>query len=554
MLFAFSGMDGATSWAHPMVGSTRADPLGISYPFQRATLRFGQDWQVERARLAGSDVADTDLVGPRGRAALRLAHRDRWTLLGAAMGPVEVSLDAGPEAAMALATRSVDGGTRFALALSPRGAADAAVRAGEALHADLDAAHAARAAFFRQLPALPDGVDGRTERLYAKACAVLKVNAMTPEGEIAHRWTTPDRWPHRDMWLWDSAFHAPAYALLDPAWGEGALLAVLDRQDKETGFIAHQMRPQGRSRITQPPILAWSCWHVYRITGRRELLEAAYPGLCRYLEWDLAHRDWNGDGLLGWLIEGNPLCRSGESGMDNSSRFDPDGPWDNVDLNAYVVNEMGCLARIARELGRDAEGASWEARAKAMAARVNALLWDAESGFYYDRHADGKLLTLKSNAGFLPLLAGIATPGQAARLVAHLRDPARFWTAMPVPTIALDEPAYAPDMWRGPTWVNVNGLIREGLARYGYDALAAAIRRKTLDEIARWYEARGCIYEYYDCLAAQEPRLLDRKGAPGTRGGTGFGVIADYNWTAAWVVRMLLEGRDADVETRTGDA
>jgi glycogen debranching enzyme len=368
---------------------------------------------------------------------------------------------------------------------------------------------------------------------------VLKVNALTPEGEIVHRWTTPDRWPHRDMWLWDSAFHAPAYAHLDPAWGQEALLAVLGAQ-YEDGFIAHQMSPERTSGITQPPVLAWACWQVYGVTGDRAFLAQAYPALCGYLEWDLDNRDWNGDGLLGWFIEGNPLCRSGESGMDNSPRFDPDGPWDNVDFCSYAVSDMRAVALIARELGREGEAEEWEERAREMGARMNGLLWDEESGFYYDR-SPGGLYRLKSNAGFLPLFAGVASDAQAAELVEHLAAPDEFWSPLPVPTVALDEPSYAPDMWRGPTWININNLIRIGLEQYGYYELSQAIRRRTLDEIARWYEETGCLYEYYDCQAETAPYLLDRKGAPGVRGGTGFGVIADYNWTAAWTLLMLLQ-------------
>jgi neutral trehalase len=255
----------------------------------------------------------------------------------------------------------------------------------------------------------------------------------------------------------------------------------------------------------------------------------------------MRNRDWNDDGLMGWMISGNPLSRSGESGMDNSPRFDPDGPWDNVDFNAYAVSDMHHLALIARELGKFDEAVQWSGRASALCTRVNDLLWDEESGFYYDRHVNGERSTLKSAAGFLPLWAGVPSAGQAARLVEHLQDPREFWAPLPVPTVALDDPAHQADMWRGPTWVNVNSLIRRGLERYGYGALSAEIRRRTLAEVNRWYEALGCLYEYYDCQCRMPPPQLNRKGAPGSAGGVGFGVIADYNWTAAWTALMLLE-------------
>jgi len=59
-------------------------------------------------------------------------------------------------------------------------------------------------------------------------------------------------------------------------------------------------------------------WENYRALGDKACLQAALPRLERYLDWDCRHRDVNDNGLLEWLIEGNPLCRSGESGLDNS--------------------------------------------------------------------------------------------------------------------------------------------------------------------------------------------------------------------------------------------
>jgi hypothetical protein len=495
-------------------------------------------------RAAAGSVLDLDLADGEGRtASLRAAYLDRRTLIGEVAplsgGGFTPELDGPEDHTMALSTRRVGEAQRFALAFYAGGREQARELAEGAIGADLDRVLAERLAFFERLP-VPEGADADAGRLFAKACSVLKVNTMTAEGRIGHRWTTPDRWPHRHMWLWDSAFHAAACARLDPEWGQDALLAVLGMQDEE-GCIAHMMTPANTSAITQPPILAWACWDVYQVSGERDFLERAYPALCRYLEWDINNRDWNQDGLLGWLIEGSPMCRSGESGMDNSSRFDTGGPWDNVDFNAYMVNDMRCVAQIARQLGREAEGVQWDHRADAVAERVNDLLWDEESGFYYDCALDGELLRIKSNAGFLPLYAGIPSAEQAAALVERLTDPEQFWTALPVPTIAVDEPSYEPDMWRGPTWININRLIRIGLERYGYDDLSRELRRRTLAEIDRWYKELGCLYEYYDCRAEIPPPQLNRKGAAGMAGGTGFGVISDYNWTAACTMLMLLE-------------
>jgi glycogen debranching enzyme len=117
----------------------------------------------------------------------------------------------------------------------------------------------------------------------------------------------------------------------------------------------------------------------------------------------------------------------------------------------------------------------------------------------------------------------------------HLTDPDEFWGPTPVPTVAFDEPQYDDDMWRGPSWMNVNLLIWEGLRRYGFDDVAAGLRRRSMETIEHWYAGVGAplggIFEYYDPARETHPFWLHRKG--GQCGEGGIAVIRDYSWTAA---------------------
>jgi glycogen debranching enzyme len=66
----------------------------------------------------------------------------------------------------------------------------------------------------------------------------------------------------------------------------------------------------------------------------------------------------------------------------------------------------------------------------------------------------------------------------------------------------MDDPKYDPfKMWRGPTWVNVNYLLIEGLQRSGYPELAVELRKRTLDLIS----CRNDIYEYYHPATGENP-------------------------------------------------
>jgi len=123
----------------------------------------------------------------------------------------------------------------------------------------------------------------------------------------------------------------------------------------------------------------------------------------------------------------------------------------------------------------------------------------------------------------------------------HLMNPNESWAPFPVPSVSQDEASFSDDMWRGPTWANVNLLIYYGLMAYGFFQEARQMARATLTEITRCYLQYGCFYEYYDSMAATPPADLPRKGAPGDKGGVGFGVVADLHWTAATFVHLAHE-------------
>ncbi len=63
------------------------------------------------------------------------------------------------------------------------------------------------------------------------------------------------------------------------------------------------------------------------------------------------------------------------------------------------------------------------------------------------------------------------------RLAEYLFDEQRFWTEVPVPSVALGEPSFSLQehfdglrrYWRGPTWINSAWLVWRGLVRLGYE-------------------------------------------------------------------------------------
>ncbi|MCC5788229.1 MAG: flagellar biosynthesis protein FlgM [Opitutales bacterium] len=403
---------------------------------------------------------------------------------------------------------------------------------------DLDAVIAERHRWLEGI-SLPPKQSLASQRTLLKSLALMKTQVYSPEGIIQHRWTTPDRWPHRAMWLWDSVFHVIGLRHLDADLARDALSAVFDSQTGD-GFVAHRMDPFKQSRITQPPILSLGAKLVHDQHPSPEWIETLYPKLSAYLEWDMAHRDQDGGGLLEWDIEGNPHCRSGESGMDNSPRFDDATQMDAVDFNAFLALECEIMAGFATELKRGDEAVKWSSRHAHLCQLIRERLWSESDGFFVDCDLDkGAPSSILANSGFLPLICGAATPEQAEKLVEHLQNPRTFGTPFPVPSVAaFQAESYGKDMWRGPVWINLNWLIAFGLDRYSFNEVATKLREQTMQEIELYCEAFGCLFEFYDALQEDAPPQLLRKGKCAPEEGPYKQVFHDFGWTATLYVDL----------------
>ncbi len=382
-----------------------------------------------------------------------------------------------------------------------------------------------------------------TRRTLALALSLMKTQVCSPQGIIKHPWTTPDRWPHRHMWLWDSVFHAIGFRHIAPQLARDMISAVAETQ-RGDGFISHLMHPWGTSEITQPPVLALGVKLVNEVAPDAEWVKSLYPRLGAYVEWDLANRDSDGDGLAEWFIESSPTSRSGESGMDNSPRFDAATQLDATDFNAFLSLECEILAGFARELGLTGDAAEWTARHERLNRLIRDRLWSDEQEFFLDYDVDRRTPSpVLASSGFLPLICGAATREQAAMLAGHLRNPDTFATALPVPSIAVRDTAhYAKDMWRGPTWVNVNWLIARGFDRYGMGEVAGDLRRRTVEQIERYAEGFGVFFEYYDDRLEVDPPALMRKGKCAPEASPYHQVFHDFGWTATLYADLVYSG------------
>jgi glycogen debranching enzyme len=518
-LLAFSGLDGPTDFYQCLVARAAFTETGLDVKLPgEAHLHFSDQLPLT-AVLAG----DFFWLNCAGGSSIRGVFLDTYHLL--LEGACEITRLAPNLAALREGPRLLVGAkAHFAPAL---------------ISADFDAARRARRAWLESVP-LPAGLAPERAWLLAHALSQIKTMVYAPEGQIRRRYTTPDRWPHRGMWLWDSAFHAIGLRHIDVDLAREILEAVLDGQQPD-GRLPLRTDPDFCDpEFTQPPVLCLAARLVDELRPDPAWIGHLYPRLAAYVRWDLAQRDSDGGGLVEWAIEGDVNCRSGESGMDNSPRFDAATRLDAVDFNAFLALECETLAGFARQIGREDEAITWEQARQGLAERINARLWDDQAGFYLDYDIEkGCHSTVLAASGFLPLIAGIPTPAQARRLAEHLANPATFGTPLPVASLAASHPDHAPDMWRGPVWVNLNWLIAFGFERYGMLKPAEMIRRKPVAEIEKFGLAYGTFFEFFDDRRQLDPPALMRKGKLAPQESPFHQVFFDYGWTATLYLDLI---------------
>ena len=227
----------------------------------------------------------------------------------------------------------------------------------------------------------------------------------------------PDKWEYPWYAAWDLAFHMIPMCRVDPHFAKHQLLLLLREwyQRPDGALPAYEWNFSD----VNPPVHAWACWRVYKITGGRGhrdtlFLERCFQKLLLNFTWWVNRKDARGQHLFG----------GGFLGMDNIGLFDRSRPLpsgstlEQADGTAWMAFYCVTMLSIALELAKtrpayeDIASKFFEhfvAIADAMNTLGGTGLWDEDDGFYYDRiRTDGgesTPLRVRSLVGLVPLLA-----------------------------------------------------------------------------------------------------------------------------------------------------
>jgi hypothetical protein len=226
----------------------------------------------------------------------------------------------------------------------------------------------------------------------------------------------PDKWEYPWYAAWDLAFHMIPFAHIDPHFAKQQLVLLLREW---------YMHPNGQLPAYEytfgdvnPPVHAWACWRVYKMTGARGerdriFLSRCFQKLIINFTWWVNRKD----------LEGRNLFTGGFLGLDNIGVFDRSKPLptgghlEQADGTAWMAFFCATMLSVALELSRD-NPATEDMASKffehfvtitdAINTHGGTGLWDEEDGFYYDQlRVDGRTLPLKirSLVGLIPLIA-----------------------------------------------------------------------------------------------------------------------------------------------------
>jgi putative isomerase len=329
---------------------------------------------------------------------------------------------------------------------------------------------------------------------YYFAWWVMRAGLISTRFYTTREAMTPSKIYYVGVWQWDACFHALAYRHLDLNLACDQIRIILDHQRMDgmlpdavhdEGVVTHLTFPM-EADVTKPPLTGWAAWKLYETSHDREFLEEIYEPIVRWNQWWYDKNDLDQNNLPEYQ---HPYS----SGLDDSPLWDEGTPVESPDLNTYLYMQQKALAKIAGVINQEKDVNFWEVRAKRILRQMIQNSWDAESGYFLATR-NGKVVPVHTPFNLFPLISGDLSKDVADRLVGHLVNPDEFWTRYPVPTVAVNDPKYNPtQMWRGPTWINVNYLLIEGLHRSGYQELSSELRRRTLDLVSKHSD----IYEFY---------------------------------------------------------
>ena len=380
--------------------------------------------------------------------------------------------------------------------------------------------------------------NARWQAAYDKALGVLAANV-----QVVPRYSKPvliEGASYAGIWQECGPHEALVYRKFRPDVARNSHMCFFELQRADGQFPANNKAAEtGFGQIQMVVPIAATAWELANATGDDELLNTAYTACSMWDAWLTKYRNTRGTGLT----EG--FCTY-DTGHDNSPRWagiDPQCPNKDAknvpqnpglprlcpDLSATTFGARMALAQMASQLGKDMDADQWQSSAEDVRKAMLNRLYVAEEAAFYDLDANNRFVKVRSD--ILSRVCGEHVPDQAlfdTLWSRQIHNPHAFWSAVPLPSVALDDPQFV----RGTPANSWGGAAQ---------ALTALRAGRWFDHYGRSAEFSVMMNKWCEALQADMGfrQQLDPATGQFTPGDGGYSpaalVMMDYTWRLAGI-------------------
>ncbi len=365
--------------------------------------------------------------------------------------------------------------------------------------------------------------------------------------DTKYKYICPSNEHYFHQWFWDSCFHAIVLAHLDLDLAKNEIYSLLFAQTKD-GFIPHiiywdqhkygsalsnlgqrleskiSLSPSN-SQLIQPPLIAQAVEAIYAKEKNIEFLHKVVPKLKSYYLWLSKNRDPDGDGLIS-------IIAPYESGLDQSPSYDEilgvsgksqllsalagrtvtlrhlmknyslekifEANYFNVKdvlVNSIYIKNLQVLSKLLHETDNEESARSFHHMYTRSKEALIKKCYSKKDSFFYDLSGGNKIASkVKTIKGLFPIVLDLPKSIVKDVVKNHLLNEEEFGSVYPIPTVAMNEPSFSPlpvtvksepVIWRGPSWINTNWFLYNGLKKHGFYKEADNIKVKSVKMIEK---------------------------------------------------------------------
>jgi hypothetical protein len=329
---------------------------------------------------------------------------------------------------------------------------------------------------------------------------------------------------YRGVWLECAPQEGQVYSQFVPALGFANHRVFFEMQ-RADGYLPCSVKPDvaGTGQIQMVVPIAATALDLFNAYGDSKFLEEAYQACARWDDWLVRYRNTRGTGLC----EG--FCTY-DTGHDNSPRWKgmPNRCADNdariispapglprlcPDLSATVYGGRIALAKMARILGRVSEADAWIDRADAIRKLILDRLYDPNDACFYDLDSGDKFVRVHGDAMIRVLGEHVVDTALFEEIYGkQIHNPHSFWAPYPLPSIALDDPAFVRPIPRN-SWGGASQALQalrapRWMEFYEKPADLAHLMQQWVDAIVR----SGNFYQQLDPMTGEATKVGDPGG------------------------------------------